>query len=150
MSTIQRETFAEAAPGVEALIEAHWREVALYQDAIPLEPDWDRYAKADAAGKLVVVTAREAGVLIGYSVFILNEHLHYSSCLVASNDVIYLRPEKRGIVGAKLIKRSEEILRGLGVRRMTWHIKPKNDWSSILARMDYDQEEIIMGKLLEN
>lgn len=150
MTIIQRETFKQAVAGVAKLIEAHWKEVALYQKDVPLEPDWDRYTKIDAVGKLVVITARDGEELVGYSVFILNEHLHYSSCLVASNDVIYLRPERRGIVGARLIKRSEEILRDLGVRRVTWHIKPKNDWSSILTRMGYDQEEIIMGKLLEN
>jgi hypothetical protein len=148
MTTIQRETYWDCHEGVERLLEAHWKEVALYKGEVALEPDLGRYQVMEAQNRLVIVTAREGGEVVGYSIFLLHHHLHYKSCLVASNDVIYLRPDKRGIVGAKLIKRSEAILKSLGVKRMTWHVKPKHDWSAILYRSGYVQEEIIMGKLL--
>lgn len=149
MSTaIQRETWWDCIRDIEPLLADHWREVALYQDQVPLEPDYSRYVAAENQGRLVMVTARKDGVLVGYSVFILHHHIHYKNCLVASNDVVYLRPDCRGFVGARLLLQSENILREAGVDRVTWHVKPKHDWSSVLERMGYDHEEIIMGKLL--
>jgi hypothetical protein len=148
MTTIQRESFWDALEGVKSLINAHWEEVALHRGEIQLNPDFSRYQVADSQGRLVIITAREDGVMVGYSVFILGHHIHYRECLVASNDVIYVKPEKRGIVGARLIKRSEEILEKLKVKKIAWHVKPKNDWSGVLSRMGYTQEEIIMAKLL--
>ena len=149
MSTvIQQETYWDAIPGIKGLIEAHWREVAHYQDEVKLDPDWSKYAALDSQNRVVVLTARQDGVMVGYSMFFLHHHIHYRDCLVASNDVLYLRPEVRGVVGAKLIMRSESVLRALGVHRITWHIKPEHDWSGMMKRLGYDTEEIIVGKLL--
>lgn len=145
---IRRESWWDCIKDAEPILVDHWREVALYQEKIPLEPDYSRYVAAENQGRLVIVTARKDGELVGYSVFILHRHIHYKNCLVASNDVIYLKPEYRGVIGARLILKSEAILTELGVDRMTWHVKPKHDWSPILERMGYDHEEIIMGKLL--
>lgn len=130
------------------MLQAHWKEVALHRDTITLDPDYRRYAQAEAGRALVIMTARREEEVVGYSVFFLYHHLHYKECLVASNDVIYLKPECRGLVGARLIERSESELKSLGVHKVIWHIKPKNDWSSVLLRKGYEQEEIIMGKVL--
>lgn len=148
MTTIQRENYWDASSGVKALLQAHWEEVALHREEIKLNPDFSRYQQAEIRNALVVITARQGTELVGYSVFLLHRHLHYKDCLVASNDVIYLKPECRGVVGARLIKRSEEILKSLKVQKVVWHIKPRNDWSSVLSRLGYDQEEIIMAKVL--
>jgi hypothetical protein len=82
--------------------------------------------------------------------------LHYSTCLIASNDVIYLQPEfrKRTRLGTLLITESEKLLAAIGALRgmtvrITWHIKPEKDWSAILKRKGYMVEETILGKLLE-
>lgn len=149
MTTIQRETYWDAQPGIKGLIEDHWREVALYRDKVVLDPDWSRYVTMENQNRLVVITARQGSEMVGYSVFFLGHHVHYKGCLVASNDVIYVKPENRGVVGVRLIQGSERILADLGVNRVTWHVKPRNDWSGALERMGYDREEVIMGKLLE-
>lgn len=148
--TIERESCAQIVPDIGPLLQAHWREVALYQDAVPLAPDMDRYRGLEKAGKLVVVAARDDARLIGYSVFLLHNHLHYMTCRVASNDVLFLSPEYRKgtTAGVRLVRESERMLTLLGVNRITWHIKPANDWSAILERLGYDLEEKIMGKLL--
>jgi len=148
MTTIQRESSWDCVEGIKALIEDHWNEVALHKDVVKLEPNWGQYAALEAQNRLVIITAREGELLVGYSVFFLHHHAHYKSCLVASNDVIYLVPGKRGVVGTRLIRNSETILKSLNVIKMTWHVKPSHDWSGVLKRMGYEQEEIIMGKLL--
>jgi hypothetical protein len=139
---------------IEPLLLKHWEEVALHREQVPLAPDLERYRRADAAGSLVVVSARDHGMLIGYSVFLLYNHLHYE-LLVATNDVLFLDREYRSgtTTGLRLIAESEaaleraRIARGARQLKTTWHIKPKNDWSPILLRKGYEQEEIILGKL---
>jgi hypothetical protein len=148
MIKFQRESFWDAKGGVTKLMDAHWQEVALHKEERPLDPDWGRYTAAEAGGRLVIVTARREGAMVGYSAFFLYHHPHYRQCYVASNDVIYLDPSCRGQDGLRLIRESEKELIAAGVHCITWHVKPGNDWSPILARMGYGQEEIIMGKML--
>lgn len=50
---LTRALWDEAMP----LIQKHWHEVAFYED-IPLNPDWPLYESANAAGHVVVFTAR--------------------------------------------------------------------------------------------
>ena len=148
--TIQRESVNQCIDDIQPLLKKHWQEVALHQDIIALDPDYDRYRAIETAGKLVVIAARDGQILIGYSVFVLHNHIHYIDCFMATNDVLFLDKEYRKgtTAGIRLLRESEAILKGLGVHRVMWHIKPKNDWSAILSRMGYEQEEIIMGKLL--
>jgi hypothetical protein len=148
--TIQREIISGCINGVLPLLAMHWEEVALHKEKVQLDPDLDRYREFERSNALRIFTARDGEILIGYSVFIVQKHLHYNGCLIAANDVLFLHKEYRGgtTAGLRLIKESERMLREDGVMRCIWHIKPKNDWSAILARLGYEQEEIVMGKLL--
>ena len=156
MIHIARESIRTCLDEAKPLLAKHWREVALYQDDVPLDPDFDRYLRCDADGTMLTLTARDDGRLIGYSVFILFQHIHYRSCLVATNDVLFLDRDYRSgtTAGIRLLRESEAELsrerdrRGAEQIRVVWHVKPKNDWSPILARLGYMQEEIIMGKLI--
>ena len=119
------------------------------KDTIKLNPDFDRYLKLEKKNLLVIITCREDTTLIGYSIFFLYKHLHYQDHLFASNDVLFLiKSARKGRQGIKLIRESERILKTLGVLRLSFHVKPKNDFSPILSRIGYGKEEIIMGKLL--
>ena len=147
---IQVESYEQARPGVELLLEEHWREVALYQDEIKLAPDFERYESLYAAGKLIIVTARLAEVLIGYSIFILHNHIHYKNCLVASQDVLFVTGTQRKTgAGIRLIRGSEDVLRKLGVNRITHHCKQINNLQEILTALGYLVEEVIVGKLIQ-
>jgi hypothetical protein len=126
----------------------HWREVALHQDDVPLDPDWETYEKGDAAGKLVFVAARDGGVLAGYSVWAVTNPLHFKSTLYAQNDVIYMKPEYRGHEGLRLIKESEKFMQERGVKKILWGVMRNKDWSCILERMGYEQEDILMSKVM--
>lgn len=149
MITFQVESYSQVAEDIKPLLEEHWREVALYQDEIKLEPDWQRYEKLSAAGLLVIVTGRKDKVLIGYSIFTLAPNAHYKSVLMASNDVLFVSGKERKTgAGLKLIRRSEDVLRKLGAKRILWHVKPAHDFSSILERLGYVKEDFTMGKLL--
>jgi GNAT superfamily N-acetyltransferase len=137
------EVAAEAGP----LLEAHYREVAHYQDKVALAPIWEQYKQLERKGDFILMCARKDGELVGYAGWFVRMHPHYAGCMIGANDVIYLKPEhRRGRVGLRLITESEYLLKVLGVDRVTWHVKPSLDWSPILKRLGYQLEEMVYGK----
>jgi GNAT superfamily N-acetyltransferase len=128
------------------LIEAHWREIA-HDLTIPLSPDWERYYALQDAGSIRVYTARRNGEIIGYAWFIVNRNLHYSTSVQAIQDVIFIRKDlRRGTLGTRLIKFSEEQLKQEGVQVVVHHIKAKHDWSPLIERLGYSLVDLIYLK----
>lgn len=130
------ERVSEIWKEIYPLFEKHWDEISHFKD-IPLEPDYDLYVKMDGLGMVRVYTARENGVLIGYSVYLIRPNLHYKSSLQANQDVIYIRPERRGF-GSKFIAWCDEKLREEKVQIVTHHVKEAHDFSPVLKRMGYE------------
>jgi hypothetical protein len=82
-------------------------------------------------------------------VFFLSSHAHYSDLLVAANDVLFLREDRRkGRLGIRLIKESEARLRARGVKKVIWHCKYGTVLGDLLKHMGYGNEEFTMGKIL--
>jgi hypothetical protein len=151
MLSYQVETFDQVVPDIHELIKLHYDEIALHKEAIPLDPDWDRYKNLENLDMLFIATVRDEGKLVGYSVFFITRHMHYNSTLMASNDILYLHPDYRhGMSGIKLIKFSESQLKKLNVTKVLWHIKFQKDFRKILYRMGYVDEDAIVGKILKD
>lgn len=147
--TVAPETIASMWDEMQCLLAEHYEEIAADKQAIPLAPNRERYASLEEAGNTFSLSARADGVLIGYSVFFVNTHIHYSRTLVAVNDVIFVSKEFRtSRAGIVLLKESERLLRERGVVKVVWHVKPVLDWSAILERMGYSPLETLYGKLL--
>ncbi len=115
------------------LLEAHWHEIAHYDDIV-LRPDREMYAKIQAAGGLRIYTARTAapsqdrGRLIGYLCCFVNRSLHYADHLFANQDVLFIDPLHRGSrAGVGLIQFAHEQLRTEGVSVIFQHVKAKAD-----------------------
>jgi len=121
---IARETIAAArASGLDRLLRMHWEEVAQDKHAIKLNVDWLRYAEVEKNGGFASFTARNGGILVGYSGFFINSSPHYSDHVMAANDVIYLLPEHRGVAGLRLIIEAENALADMGVSKILYHTK---------------------------
>jgi predicted GNAT superfamily acetyltransferase len=145
--TYQAELIRDVAPDVDELLKMHYEELTLNKDRVKLAPDWMRYVSMENAGALRIFTARENGELIGYSAFFVQAHIHYEGTIVACNDVLFLRPDKRlGLTGVKLIKFSESELQRAGVNKITWHAKHNTPLIPLLERFGYRNEEVVMGK----
>jgi GNAT superfamily N-acetyltransferase len=147
---IGREPLTEALLAESAgLLYQHWEEIATFREWIPLDPNWPWYLREEAAGRILCLTARVKGTLIGYSVFALRFPPHYQSTFCAINDVIWVHPEHRlGRVGLQLIRESESQLRALGVKKITWHAKPATALHQLLERIGYSTDEVSMARLL--
>jgi len=145
------ESFDQAVNDIQELIKLHYEEIALNKDVIPLDPDWDKYRALMNNNLACLITARDDGKLVGYSIFFVTSHPHYKSTIFANNDLIYLHPDyRKGMVGVRLIQYSEQHLRQLGVAKILWHVKFNKDFTRVLHRLGYVDEDIIVGKIIKD
>lgn len=141
------ESYTSIKNEIKPLIEAHYKEIALNQDAIKLNPNWKEYARLDSIGALRCFTARKDGELIGYFVVIVNKSLHYQDHLFAYNDVIFLaKGHRRGMTGVKLIKYATESIKEQGISLMIVNTKVHQSFDKILERLGYNLIERVYSK----
>lgn len=141
-----RESVLAVEEEIKPLLFKHWQEIAHYKD-IPLDPDWGYYKMLDEKGFLGVYTARENGVLIGYSIYAVKPNPHYKSSLQAHQDIIFIDPEKRGF-GKEFIDWCDSELRSLGVQVVYHHVKKDHDFSPVLRRLGYALVDLIYARRL--
>jgi GNAT superfamily N-acetyltransferase len=136
---------------IEPLLRAHYLEIAHFQD-IPLNPDFDRYVRAERAGALRIYTARRNTDLVGYAIYFVQPHLHYSGSLQAQQDVLYLTPETRkGGAGLWLIRYADQELASEGVQVVIQHVKARPDlnFGPLLERLGYELMDHLYVKRLD-
>lgn len=116
---------AARAAGFEDLLALHWEEVEFEHEKVPLSVNWRAYADLEAKGILRLLLAWRGDRLVGYSAWFVQPPLHHSLTLWAVNDVLYLDPaERKGRAGIALIRRGEQLLKQLGVRVISYNVKP--------------------------
>lgn len=137
------EPFSQIARELPPLFKRHWREVALNQDTIPLDPSWDTYFNLELAGVLRVLTARSQGALVGYHFLLVLPHLHYNSTLSAQTDMFWLDPAYRsGLAGYRLLRIARDQLKAWGVKRHQINEKlHRPSLGPLLARLGYAPAE---------
>ena len=147
------ESFYKIRRELPPLFDRHWREIAIDQDRVPLEPDWDRYLAYTAQGVLHVTTARApSGALAGYIFNLVGPHLHYASTKHAEIEMFWLAPEHRGgWFALRWFKKNERYLQSLGVKRI--NVAVKNHFKDarvgkIFERLGYAPVETVYGKAL--
>ncbi|HKS73541.1 MAG TPA: GNAT family N-acetyltransferase [Terriglobales bacterium] len=117
--TFQTERYRDVAEELKVLLPLHWKELALYQDDISLDPDYDFYSRLDEIGGMAMFTVRKDGELRGYAVYFVRPHPHYKSAKWAVADIFWLHPEdRRGNIGHKLFGTVERGLAEIGVNVM--------------------------------
>ena len=147
MIEIQLECLANVKEEIKPLLEEHWELVALNKGKIKLNPNWKEYARLDAAGVLRIFTARDQGQLVGYFVLFISQSVHYQDHLFATNDVIFVLPDKRaGATGYKLVKYAEDYCKDSGVSLMTINTKVHLPFDSLMVGMGFDLIERIYAK----
>ena len=148
--TYQAEQLSDLWEELGPLLQAHWREVALFQDDIELDPDIETYAAIEASGELRTYTARDRGRLVGYAIFFVRLNHHYAGSLQAWQDVLFLAPDyRRGMAGATLIRVAETRLRAEGVQVVYHRAKRSNQVGELLEALGYTGVEQTYAKRLD-
>lgn len=130
------------------LFEQHYQEVALDKNLLKLDANWDSYKIMESSGRLMAIGAFSGELLIGYSVNIVMQALHYAKLLFCQNDLLFVAREYRNGVGRKLIQHTEKLARERGVHLMLWHAKQATTLDRLLPRLGYNVQDIIYSKKL--
>lgn len=149
MITCHLESLEEMLPEMKLLIPLHYRELALNQDSVPLDPQYETYIERERAGMLLFVTLRDAGELVGYFLGFIAPGLHYKTCLTCTMDIFYVRADKRtGSAGVRLFRFVEAELRRRGVQRWFMGSKIHADASALFKRIGAAPVETYYSKWL--
>jgi len=125
------------------LMKANSEEINIFN--APLEIDVEIYEALEEIGHLKCFTARENGVLVGYAVFTVSGHINYTSKLIASQIVIYVKPEFRTL-GIRLIKHTEVELKKLGAQIIVQGAPVISRLGVVLERLGYKELETLYSK----
>lgn len=142
-----REWIEEVAP----LFEEHYKEIAHYQD-IPLDPDYEKYISFGELGNLLILTAKYNEELVGYIIYTIGYAPHYKGSLQASQDILFVKKGLRKSLlgcGLLLLRKSEEVLKEMGVQVIHQHVKVKHDFSPMLEKLGYTHVEKIYTKRID-
>lgn len=138
------ENYSDIIEEMKPLLEAHYHEIAWYQDKIELNPDYEKYAQMADAGLVHIVSARDEGKLIGYFVSMVIPGMHYKSTLYALNDVLFVHPDYRGSSTAyRMFKYAFEQLKSMGVDVITIHMKTDAPFEDLCVALGMQKQEYL-------
>lgn len=113
-----------AQPNLHDLLRAHWDELAVHKEAMPLDPDFERFRQLGDMGLFRVWAAMDGPTLVGYMGWFIQPHIHYRSTLTAVEDLFLLSASyRRGLTGYRFFATAIDALRELGVKRVVLHTK---------------------------
>lgn len=146
----QQEFLDQVENDILALLDLHYKEIALNQDKIKLNPDWDVYRALEEQGRLKIFTARDGSTLVGYFVVVVGVNMHYKDHTFACNDIIYLHKDyRRGFAGIKLIKFAKKCLTEDGVSVLTINTKVHQPFDKLLDRLGFNLIERVYSSYLQ-
>lgn len=134
----------------EAIFPEHYAELALDRDKIELDLSYDRYERGDKNGEILIVAARDRGMLVGYFVALTVPHMHYTSAgRMAYADMYYVLPEYRKAgVGAKLLLAVEIACKAIGIVKIYMTCKVHQDHSRLFQLLGYKPSDLVFTKVL--
>lgn len=131
------------------LLKAHYDEVAKNKTVMILKPDMDKYHTLEKAGKLLSIAAFVDDKIVGYSVNIIDNHIHYADLIFCINDVLFVDPVYRnGRCGLMLIKQTEQMAKAKKASLILWHAKSGTALDMIMPKIGYSVQEIIYSKVI--
>jgi GNAT superfamily N-acetyltransferase len=145
------EEFNDVFKEIEPFFQAHYDELATLKDKMPkVDPDLALFANLEAAGRWHVVTAREAGALVGYFWGVLMPHPHYKYVSMCSADAYYLAPDYRKAQnGILFIQFIEQSLKERGVQLLVMGTKMQRDLGVLYEMLHFTETDRVFRKWLQ-
>lgn len=95
--TTHVELFKNCYKEMMQLNKEHYEEISAHKKRnIPLNPEYERYFNLEDEGKLIYITLRHKGELMGYYIAFLMRDLHYKDCLRSFQDIFFISLKARG------------------------------------------------------
>ena len=112
----------------DTLFVDHYEEIALNKKAMALDINWHRYYALEEQDAVVCLAAWLGNEIVGYSVNVVYQHMHYQQIKVLHNDVLFVaKQERRSGLGVKLVEATETAARYLECDVLLFHSKPGSD-----------------------
>ena len=151
MLTAAPESFPAFLEEVKPLLPAHYEELALDKDRVPLSPQYDEYLRRDAQGMVLCIALRDTGKLVGYFIGFIAPGLHYSTCLTLHLDIFWIHPDHRGQKGGfTLFKAMEAEAKRRGVQRLFVGSKTHLPADYLFEKLGYRKVESVYSVMLED
>jgi GNAT superfamily N-acetyltransferase len=132
-----------------SILEEHWIELAKNKELMELAPNLPHYELLENSGSLFTLIAEVNKEVVGYSVNIVANHLHYSKLRYCHNDLIFIsKPYRQHAIGGMLIHRTEKEAKLRGANLMSWHAKENTELAHYLPRVGCKVQEVIYSKEL--
>lgn len=123
------------------MMRAHQSEVSTLPGELDL--NLPLYANGDAKGNLLLVTARDDGVPIGYSTCWCGQHPQCKQIRVAQGDAIYVAPAYRGrMIGVRILRAMLLELKAKSPLIVRYGSKVKADITPMLKRVGFELDEL--------
>ncbi|GAG11823.1 unnamed protein product [marine sediment metagenome] len=115
-----------------------------------INPDWLKYQELEDSGSLLVHVVYDGLDLVGYSVDVISDSLHYKGKRVSVNDGLYINPAYRGL-GLNRIMMDAVLayLRSEGIDSYTQHRKTDHPGTITMKKSGFEQVEVVWHKILE-
>lgn len=151
MLTTRVVNITEHVDAIWPLLEAHRHELATHPDIMPLEPMIGVYQDLEVQNRLlsIILEHPEAGI-VGYSVNIISQNLHYGSLKTCQNDVVFVSSSYRQEGGGSLLMKAvEQNAKHDGCKMILLHAKQGTALDRMLrASPDFEVQDIIYSKVL--
>ena len=110
------EPYRDVLPELLPLYCMLWDEAG--PPGLALAPRFAVYDALDDAGQIALVTLRDDGELVGYTLAFVTPALHARDCLAAETDTLFVHPKARGrLGGVRILQAMKAEMRRRGV---TW------------------------------
>lgn len=107
-------------------------------EGIPFDPDVSGYGDLYDKGRLLVLTVRDDGTMIGYVIFVVLQHFHSRTWRAAFEEGLHLTQEyRKGTLGIRMLAFAEMVLTELGVRRVYLTERPQVAVDKLYLRRGY-------------
>lgn len=116
---------------------------------LPMDPDFDVAMALHSSGRLRIFTARRDGFLIGLDSFNVGPTMYRRNTATAIALILYVLPsERRGLMGYRFIRDSDNGLKEMGVRLVQRVPGSDVDISPILRRLGYKSQQGTFERML--
>ncbi len=148
--TFQTESIEVIEFELKPFAPLHWAELAVTQQDVPLDFDWQRFIDMEKQGRFHMATVRDNGKLIGYHMSLIGGHLHYKTTMHAIVDLYFVLPEyRKGRLGLNFFKFVEKSLKGIGVKKVITGCKVHLDHTKLFEYLGYEMCDHLFFKLLD-
>jgi L-amino acid N-acyltransferase YncA len=126
MIALQVESVSACWDELEPLARAHWNGTKSYRRHEPFNPDKARYLQFNEMGYFHLITARDAGNLVGYFGLYITTSMH-SQLRMATEDTFFVHPDYRqGRLALRILKYVESYCQLLGVHELLFSCELEN------------------------